>query len=690
MKGKKVDLGSQDVLKNAMALANTGVLDATSGPLAKGQDLKEKQALEDTRELSDSEHSGSSSPAGTPSPRSPNQPTKTEPQANAQSQPSKSDTKTIPQSNIGYHNDLLVLRSALASVSQEHYDAFWAENGPMWEALHGQFRVKELFATLPQETVAKIDSDSTNQNLIEVRDGNIDDFSLLNRAYGLLNTSNTSDDTTTGYRQYNNIIEATLEKLRSSSHFNISNQFSEFYRWNAMYRLTIELNSYNQSIQPESKGLQGSNTAESEKFQPLETECNPYQSITDIYTVLENIRSPLNMLRRQFNYQGILTSISSFYETSQDRIYQYLFFSVHFKRTQILDLIKSLIPISQKLTPQEKSLKKSLEKFQSGLTNETTFKAELRALSVQYNWYELNTKLLEIDAMPDNQKALADLLEIQLPKNGLSYTEFLKQVEIKANPQSNLPLHKRNVAMQVTRFAKGELTHTQFLGQLKIISMNFRPNGFWTRLGHYLGALIVSIATLDFNFTRFSTLKTQYDDIYHLNKSIRKNYKESAAKRDSDLAILSVNDVLPMTENGIKNQEDTKVTGVLWLNEQEKARCESLKTEFSPLTQLNTQNTNPHYATALAKLHFISSQRLALEQQTRKLEPQITETIQEHQKIKTSDKKSSPRELPKTRETQKSLVSAITLGFGLQRNAKVCSYVVETLAHEPKSSLAVR
>ncbi len=97
-----------------------------------------------------------------------------------------------------------------------------------------------------------------------------------------------------------------------------------------------------------------------------------------------------------------------------------------------------------------------------------------------------------------------------------------------------------------------------------------------------------------------------------------------------------------------------------------------------------TKNTNPHYASALSKLHFIASQTSSLEKETKKLSDQVTETIKENQQIKSSPTKTQ-KDCSKSQQVQRSLVSAITLGLSVQRKAQVYSYVAETLTHEPKT-----
>ncbi len=676
MQGKQVNLGSQDVR-----------LDTQVSPLASetSEDQKAKQALTDLAELSGSEDSSGSNSPENSSPRSPNQagrpsiPTTDNKKLHTEnSQTTKK--KLTPKPQVAFHGDLLHLRSQLEPISNAHYESFWAENGPMWHALHDQFRAKELieqqhdFALTPNEKVQ------------EFRDGKIDDFTLFNRAYGLNNSvDNSADGVDSGYLDYNQIIIATANQLFDPK--KSSNTYLEYYRWNALYRLTNELSSFNKTIPAEINNQLDIDIPETAKVPVFKTEHNPYQSISDIYILLENIAAPLTMLRTQLDYQDIISSVSSFYQEAQNRMFQYLFFSAHFKRAQILSIIKPMAQLGplKKLPQEQQSLRKIIEQFENGEINESEFKSQLNKLTNLHHWEALQKKIQEINSVPDNQVLLADFLDIQLPQNGISYSDFLEQVKAISTTQSNIPLCKREVAKQVTRFATGELSHTQFLGQLKIISMNYRPNGFWTRLSHYVGTLIVSLFTLDFTFSAFSTLINQYNGIYQLDKSVRKSYKETAAKRDADIAALSVSkDVLPVTAQDINRQIDTKVTDILWLNEQEKARCESLSSAFTPLTEQNEHNSNPHYATALSKLHFIANQKASFQKETQQLERQVKKTVEQHQKIKTT-KSATPEELKHSIETKKSLVSAITLGLALQRKARVYSYVAETLAHEPKT-----
>lgn len=700
MQGKQVDSGSQDVTLNDEVSTNTAVLRDSSIVPETGEDPKAEQALTDLAGLSGSEDSSGSSSPENSSPRSPNhsgRPTKSTtdttvstsrlPRSTNKENTQTTDT-TPPKPQVAFHGDLLHLRSQLGPISNAHYESFWAENGPMWNALHNQFRAKELFEILPsnyfqQQHDMALTSD---EKVREFREGKIDDLTLFNRAYGLNNSvDNDTDGVESGYLNYNQIIIATAKQLFDPK--KSSNTYLEFYRWNALYRLTNELNSFNKTIPAKINNQLDTDIPETAKVPVFKTEHNPYQSISDIYILLENIAAPLTILRTQFEYQDIISSVSSFYQEAQNRMFHYLFFSAHFKRAQILSIIKPMVQLGpiKKLPQEQQSLRKIIEQFENGETNETEFKSQLNDLSNKRHWEALQKKIQEIDSVPDNQLLLADFLEIQLPQNGVSYSDFLAQVKAKSTTQSNLPLYKREVAKQVSRFATGELTHTQFLGQLKIISMNHRPKGFWTRLSHYVGTLIVSLFTLDFTFSAFSSLFNQYNGIYQLDKTVRKTYKETAAKRDADIAALSVSkDVLPVTVQDINRQLDTKVTDILWLNEQEKARCESLSSALTPLTEQNERNSNPHYATALSKLHFIASQKASFQKETQQLETQVKKTVEQHQKIK-ANKSATAEELEHSKETKKSLVSAITLGLGIQRKARVYSYVAETLAHEPKT-----
>lgn len=658
MNGKEVVKGSRDVL---LAIRTASA---------------DQAALDELDHCSSSsDSSGSNSPLTSSPPPSPTH---------------KTQNATPPAPKIGYHNDLLLLRSKLVVVSHEHYHSFWADNGPMYKALHNQFRAKELIENLAPDLISRYYPfiDESSEKMAEFRNGKIDDFTLFNSAYGLNNSVNNDlNAMDSGYQLYNQIIEASCISLQNSSK-PLENLYAEFHRTNALFRLTNELTTYNKTLFRESEAQQLPSFPKDWNFPPSDhgDTFDSYHSVADLYIVLENILSPLTILKTHLNYQGIINSVSTLHEQSHDQIYQYLLFSSHYKRAQILNIIKPLVAIDgakKKLGPERQALRKSIEQFEQGQINEAVFKANIRTLSFNHNWVQLKDKILEIDKVPDNQELLADFLEITVPENGLSYESFISKVAEKSNKNSDLPSYKKELAKHVTCFAKGELSFVQFQGQLKMLSLNFRPNSIWARLGNYLGAI------LTLNFSQVGTLWQQYGDINHINKVIRHSYKETASKRDSEIATLSVsNDVLPVKETEIRNQDATKATAILWLNEQQKERCESISRACLPALTPDTKNTNPHYASALSKLHFIASQKSSLERETRKLSEQVTATINENQQIKSSPTKTQKRST-RSQEIKKSLISTITLGLGVQRKAQVYSYVAETLAHEPKTLSAV-
>ncbi|MBX9586736.1 MAG: hypothetical protein K2X50_05710 [Gammaproteobacteria bacterium] len=671
---KRVELGSQDVLLTKGAAFNAAELGDQLGKIPGTVGQKDQDAFDALDHCSDS--SGSNSPVDYSPPQSPTK--------------HKTHNPTPPQPKIGYHNDLLLLRSKLTVLSRQHYESFWADNGPMYKALHNQFRSKELIENLPSDLISSHYPfiDESSEKMEEFRNGKIDDFALFNCAYGLNNSFNNSVNAVdSGYQLYNQIIEASCNSLLNSSNL-FENQYAEFHRRNALFRLTNELTTYNKTLFRESEAQHLPSFPKDWNFPPSDhgDTFDSYHSVADLYIVLENIISPLTILKTHLNYQGIINSVSTLHEQSHDQIYQYLLFSSHYKRAQILNIIKPLVDMScslKRLSPAKQTLRKHIEQFAKGQINETAFKASLNKLSADHNWKQLDDKILEINNVQDNQQLLAAFLEINVPEDGLSYESFISKVAEKSNNNTDLPLYKKELAKHVTCFAKGELSFVQFQGQLKILSLNFRPNSFWARLGNYLGAIFT------LNFSRVGTLWQQYGDINHINKVIRHSYKETASNRDSQIATLSVsNDVLPVKETDIRNQDATKATAILWLNEQQKERCESISRACVPALTPDTKNTNPHYASALSKLHFIASQKSSLERETRKLSEQVTTTINENQQIKSSPTKTQNGST-RSQQIQKSLVSAITLGLGVQRKAQVYSYVAETLAHEPKTLSAV-
>ncbi len=578
-KGKHVDLGSQDVLLTKGTAFNIAEAGDQLGKIPLIIPKKDQDALDALEHCSDS--SGSTSPVDSSPPLSPTQKTQ-----NATTAEHNTQNATPPEPKIGYHNDLLLLRSKLVVLSHEHYESFWADNGPMYKALHNQFRAKELIEKLPKTLISTHYPfiAASSEKMEAFRNGKIDDFTLFNGAYGLDNSFNNSlNAVDSGYQLYNQIIEASCNSLLKSSN-PLENMFAEFHRRNALFRLTNELTGYNKTLFRKSDAQQLPSFPKDWNFPPSDSDLDdtfdPYRSIADLYIVLENILSPLTILKTQPDYQRIIRSVTSLYEQSHDQIYQYLLFSSHYKRAQILNIIKPLIAIDRskkKLGPEKQALRKNIEQFEQGQINETVFKANIRKLAFDHNWIQLKDKILEIDNVPDNQQLLAEFLEITVPENGLSYENFICKVTEKSNNNSDLPSYKKELAKQVTRFAKGELSFVQFQGQLKILSLDFRPTSFWTRLGNYLGALFT------LHFTQVGNLWQQYGDIQHLNKVIRKSYKETATKRDSQIATLSVsNDVLPVTETAIRNQDATKATAILWLNEQQKERCESISRACVP------------------------------------------------------------------------------------------------------------
>lgn len=391
-------------------------------------------------------------------------------------------------STVTDNSELTVLRRQLLQISQKHYQALWADHGPMWQALRGKFSGQQQFEILRPDIKAIHQPDAENsedyqaftkrsdfeaekyrltasamdlrkdkktpifayQVLAKIYAGQVDDFSLLNEAYGLAFTAltNSSEEFNmhyTPYHVHNGVITTINKALEQEAH----KGNPESNRWKALVTLTSATTTLNKDINPD----RGDNTY-------------PINSITTIYSWLENLREPLHHLRSA-DCKALTDHVQSFYEQSHEEVFKYLYFK------------------------------------------------------------------------KDQQRALANYFGLSLPAKGLNYREFLAKIDDPRFQQTLAP-HKKQLATAIHKFAHGQLNHVGF--QAEIIKLrNLRPSSFLNRFANYIIAIFTP------GRGKFSALYKLYNDTFFLENNIHPQFKKVREAHRRELAREEVNSEHPST-----------------------------------------------------------------------------------------------------------------------------------------------
>lgn len=309
------------------------------------------------------------------------------------------------------NSDLTVLRRQLLQISQKHYYALWSDKGPMSQALRGKFTGKQQFEALRPDIKAIHQPDAENsedykdgnfeaqkydltasamelrkdkktpifayQLLSNIYAGQVDDFRLFNEAYGLAFSS--IDDTYEGfsihYTPYH-VHNGVITTINNAYEKDDQKDLPESQRWQALVTLMNATTTLNKNINPD----RADNTY-------------PINSITTIYSWLENLREPLQQLNAQTDCTGLSHHVQSQYEQSYEEVFKYLYFkkdqqralanyfglSLPAKGLNYREFLTNIGNMRSQLTlePHKKQLAAAIHDFAQGRLNHIGFQAEI-------------------------------------------------------------------------------------------------------------------------------------------------------------------------------------------------------------------------------------------------------------------------------------------------------------------------
>lgn len=620
-------------------------------------------------------------------------------------------------------DDLTKLRHKLKAISERHYRSLWAENGPLWQALHNQYMGKEKFqAFRPDIHLMQKKGNAAqalkyfiqaffeqhirglplNLSAIERTELTGINHLLAHVVTQLLQKvdhlpSKASLDTKVNCLQrllaqmsdsewetfYSNLKDKYPDLLRHYNHKRIrhlntqsaipllpydesTEQHFAYEQLAKLYRGDID----DFSLFNEAYGMADS-TIDRETLSSHDTPYTVNNSV--IQEVLKKFPNPRdNRVNSDFHRWDAYTQLT----------HQFTSYLKAIGPREGVNLIQSVNDILMCLeATQSPVLFLSSHKNCDGLTQRMkdfyneSYDEVYRHLYFSQNHY---------------QNALARFLGINLPIKGLSQVDFISEVGKKLVPPTNAPPYKQQLASIIHAYGIGKLNHFEFQGELKLLASAHRPKSFWSRLGHYILTFFTQ------GYRQFSALRQQYRDINYLNQVIRNGFKTIQSNNDKLIAKVVVDDKLKVRVKGIQSQAKEEIDAIYWVNEEAKNRLERIipqelnaklteNAEYTKLQKTASHQANPVYAKALSKLHFIASGRS--NEKAEALTTELKQTIVAHKKIrkdennpyKPSQANNLAAVLKTSEKTRSHLINSIFQTRQLSCKAQVSTYLINTV-----------
>lgn len=548
---------------------------------------------------------------------------------------------------------IMAIRQILLSMTQEQLEQLFVRMADLKPRL---FRLYPIIHNKIRDFITRglIPEGESNvhviQHLTQLFNGEIDDFTLFNSAYGLAHRQRTQsadyfDDTKTLYNATNNLIIRVDEKITQA---NDPNPNSPGNRWNALYRVVNDVSSFNKMTAPPRPAAEAQPldlvhppvvAAEANDAPILSATDRPMGSpefgFDDICDNIEGLSLNIAHLRSQEGHEAIADNIASLYRDATDEILKSLYFS------------------------------------------------------------------------GESQRQLAQYLDIAIPANGMNYLEFSEAIHNRYSSipmPANSPEYKIELSQILTRFcdpmhAAHTYDHVKFHAELIKFTGKFRPKNPLTRL----------VACVKAFFTgergEYTQLREQYRSIKQLETNVihgEHGFSQIRKAVNAKNAKSTVEKILKTKPHDFIEQPKNSI-GLKALYEQEKQRLEAIeaselsqrlaqRSSYREVTKLAAKMENPAFAEAASKHRkatnsrgFFSSKSTIpkMKAQEAELETLVNIAVEEQTSAFTAKKNKQPLgSLSFSKKTKAELSRFIEQARNLEFKAQVRTHLLENLSPE--------